>query len=385
MSRSSDKLNVALITQPLGEGGVPILKNYLELIAPVVGQIYSITDDFPSPSKENIHVLRIAAPDASNKPLPLRILRLLWIQVKICSHLLKVSPKVTVVIFHIGSDLYLLPMVVAKLLGKKMVRFVVGRHSHFARVEYGRLGIILLPIFRIIEKLSFGLADQINVLSRTGIEAMGLGKYRNKVAISGAQYINTDVFQITKPPEERRNLVGHIGGLGPRKGALNFARAIPLVLKERDNIEFLIAGGSSPSERDRIKQELEGNNLGGKVELGGWVPDEEFPVRLNELKLFILASYEEGLPAAVQQAMACGAVPLVTPVGGIPDLVKDGETGFILKDNSPQTIATTIIRALEHPELAEIARNARRLIEQEYSYERSVARCRDALSQLVKS
>lgn len=65
-----------------------------------------------------------------------------------------------------------------------------------------------------------------------------------------------------------------------------------------------------------------------------------------------------GLLAITQQAMACGAVVLATPVGGVSDPLKSGETGFILEDNSPECIGRIITKALECPPLDEISKKA---------------------------
>ena len=118
-----------------------------------------------------------------------------------------------------------------------------------------------------------------------------------------------------------------------------------------------------------VKEETGDKALYDKVEVPGWIShDKDLTSYLNELKVLVLASYSEGLPAIVQEAMACGVVVLATPVGGIPDLVKDGETGFILEDDSPECIAGNIIRVSERPDLEEISHNARRLIEKEYTF-----------------
>jgi len=81
-------------------------------------------------------------------------------------------------------------------------------------------------------------------------------------------------------------------------------------------------------------------------------------------------------------AMACGTPVLATPVGGIPDVIKDEETGFILEDNSPECIAENVIRALNHPDLDRIVKNARKLIEERYTYEAAVERYRKILENI---
>ena len=83
------------------------------------------------------------------------------------------------------------------------------------------------------------------------------------------------------------------------------------------------------------------------------------------MKLLVMPSYYEGLPATVLEAMACGTPVLATGVGAIPDIVKEGETGFIIGDLSPERLADDIVRALGHPELPLISRNGAALIDRE--------------------
>ena len=381
--RLPDRPNVAIVTSPFSApAGPAILSNYIEQLKPITGQMYIVTEKSFDTGEEDVHIIGVAAPIAQREPLLIRAAKFLLTQLATSFSLLKVPRNVKVIIFQIGTALYLLPILSAKLLRKKIIVFAVGRPSHVSKVEYGHIGVIFSTIFRIIENTIFSLSDSICALSKGGIHLLDLNKYERKIAISGAQYINTDIYRINKKSENRRDLVGYTGRLDLQKGVLNFAKAIPLVLKERENTEFLIAGQGSIS--GEIEQVLGDNNLHHKVKLTGWIPQDEFPQLLSELKLFVLPSYEEGLPGTVQQAMACGAVVLATRVGGVPDLIKDNETGFLLEDNLPGTIAENIIRALNHPKLAEIVQNARKLIEQEYSYEIMVKKCKHLLDELTR-
>ena len=60
----------------------------------------------------------------------------------------------------------------------------------------------------------------------------------------------------------------------------------------------------------------------------------------------------------------------------VSDVIKDGVTGFILEDNSPESIARGIIRALNYPNLDGVAKNAHALVEKEFTYETMVDRYR---------
>lgn len=131
-----------------------------------------------------------------------------------------------------------------------------------------------------------------------------------------------------------------------------------------------------------VEEELKFTGYSDKVVVLGRIHPEKVPDILNELKLLVLPSVSEGLPGIARQAMACGALVLATSVGGIPDLIKDGETGFIMENNSPECIARNVIRALNHSNLELITSNARALIERNYTYEKAVERYRNILSTL---
>ena len=130
---------------------------------------------------------------------------------------------------------------------------------------------------------------------------------------------------------------------------------------------------------NEIKNELMNKGAYDRVELTG---HNELPDNLNELKLLVFPSYSEGLPNIVSESMACGTIVLATPVGGVPDLINDGETGFIIEDNTPECIAENVIKALNYPDLDRIVKNARKLIEDEYTYEAAVERYRNILGNI---
>jgi glycosyltransferase involved in cell wall biosynthesis len=379
----SPRPDIAIVITPVKDPAQEaIIQNYIEQVKPVAGRIFLLAGSAFEIPEKSVRLIRVAGGiPASDDSLPVRGLKFIVLQLDIARALFKVPRQARVVIFQIGTALYLLPMLLAKMMRKKIVVFAVGLPSNYAAAVYGRLGGCFARCFALIEKATFTLADRICVLSESGIGLLGLEKYRRKIALSGAQYIDTDVYRLRRPLETREDVVGYIARFEPRKGILNLIRAIPLVLRELENTRFFIAGhGRLEAE---IRQFLKTSNLEDRVTLTGWIPQNEFPGTLNGLKLYVLPSYEEGLPGTIQQAMACGAVVLATRVGGVPDLIKDGETGFILADNSPEAIAAGIVKALRYGGLGEIAGNARRLIEEEYSYDSTVQKCRRLLDELT--
>lgn len=360
-------------------GGGSTLKNFLEQLIPLSNGIYAITMDFPYKFPEEVHIIKIKATGKRDWVL-ISALRFLLVQLKICFHLCKISRDIDIVIFYVGASSFILPMLLCKLLRKKTMLCATGV---ILKRSVKELGLFAFYLLKALEGINFHLADRVAVESPTGIETMGLNRFRKKISIAGALYMDTDTFKSDKDACERENLVGYIGRLAEGKGIENFIWAMPLILKERDDLSFLIGGDGLLF--DKVKNELARYNLIEKVKVTGWIPHEVLPRCFNELKLLILPSYGEGLPGVVQEAMACGTVVLATGVGCVPDLIENGKTGFILKDNSPECIAKNIIRALEHPNLEEIAKNARKLIEDEYAYKPLVRKCRDSLSELMRS
>jgi glycosyltransferase involved in cell wall biosynthesis len=122
---------------------------------------------------------------------------------------------------------------------------------------------------------------------------------------------------------------------------------------------------------------------GGQVKVLKWLPRHELPLLLNKLRLLVLPSATEGLPNVVLEAMACATPVLATPVGAIPDIVKEGETGFLLKSNDPKHIAERIVELLNNPELLEkVSIKAYNYVRENFSFEKTLDAWRKILSKL---
>jgi glycosyltransferase involved in cell wall biosynthesis len=100
------------------------------------------------------------------------------------------------------------------------------------------------------------------------------------------------------------------------------------------------------------------------------------------MKLLVIPSYTEGLPTILLEAMACGTPVLATPVGNIPDIIDDGENGFIVPANSPSILAAAIVAALSNDTLGDISNHAAESVAAHYSFGASVARHREIIKSL---
>lgn len=384
-------LRICVISFPMPSALVvnTFVYNLVEILEPICEKVYVVTSNIPKDrtfsEKIKIQDLKTALHFRDTiHPMwwstLLQFLKVIIIQLKMCWILTKISKEIDIVIFYVGGANLFPPVLMAKILRKKVITSAIGLGSlSYSKTHNKRLfsmDAAISTILNILESANFSLSDRILVESANVIDFLGLDKYRQKLAVSGV-YIDTNLFQIKKELRERKTLVGYVGRLSLEKGVMNFVKAMPLILEKFNNVEFLIGGGGTL--QSKIRDEMRKNNLSQNVKQTGWIPDNEIVDYFNELKLFILPSYSEGLPHTVLKVMACGTPVLATPVGGIPDVIKDGETGFIMENNSPKCIAENVIMALKHPNLDEIAKNARKMIEKEYTYEVVVENYRNFL------
>lgn len=367
---------IAILTSPTipAASAVP-LENLITILQSLFSEIVVITSDkysIPFETEERVEIHGICYKD-TNKRVSI-ILNYLRSQYTIIQKLFKVKKKTNIILFFFGETL-IIPLVVSKFLGLKVLIILPGNlKSELARNK--RCG-MPLSIIGTFSRFSKSFCDEIILYSHTLIAAWGLEKHRDKILIAPRHFIDFDKFKIKKEIDKREYLVGYIGRLNEEKGILNFVEAIPEILKERSDLKFLICGDGWLC--DKIKKRLSEGDLNDKVELAGWIDHNSLPDYLNKLKLVVLPSYTEGLPNLILEAMACGTPVLATPVGAIPDIIMDGNTGFTMKNNSPACIAKSVVRALERPDIEIIVGNAKMLVEREFTYDVAVERYRGIL------
>lgn len=167
---------------------------------------------------------------------------------------------------------------------------------------------------------------------------------RRKVML-GDTYVDTAVFKQEKKLCQREEIVGYVGSIEERKGFRELCEAISIITAtNKYKIKFLVGGVEKLGSLVR-RISLKSNN----VEFIGFIPNEDLPQFYNNVKLLVLPSYSEGLPNVVLEAMACGTPVLATSVGAIPNVIRDGETGFILENNLPECIAKKCDKSFKSP------------------------------------
>ncbi len=147
-------------------------------------------------------------------------------------------------------------------------------------------------------------------------------------------------------------LVVLISRLNPKKGIEYFLEAARDVRVRFPNARFLIAGDSlfDGTYRPRLERLSEQLGVSDRVIFAG--ERNDVPAILQEADLCVLPSLTEGLPNSLLEAMSARLPVVATNVGGIPEIVREGETGFLVPCRDPQALSTAMIKLIESPGLA---------------------------------
>ena len=162
--------------------------------------------------------------------------------------------------------------------------------------------------------------------NQVAAKLIDLGIPESKINLIPAIYLNLDIF---KPIglEKKYDLI-FIGRLAKNKGINLFLEAV-----KRLNCKAVIVGDGPLKES--LKSKIKNLKLQNNVILYGWAKDSEEIARLlNQSRILVMPSYNEGGPRVILEAMACGVPVLATLVGIVADIIKDGQFGQLIDWNS---------------------------------------------------
>ncbi|MGH2636009.1 MAG: glycosyltransferase [Actinomycetota bacterium] len=152
-------------------------------------------------------------------------------------------------------------------------------------------------------------------------------------------------------------LVGTVANFKAHKAHDVLLRAAVRVRRDVPDVRFVLVG-TGPLE-DEVRREAHAIGVGDQVVFAGF--REDVPRVAAAFDVFALPSTYEGLSIALLEAMALGKPPVVTRVGGLPEVVDDGVSGLLVPSGDPEALATQIVRLLRDPKMrADMGEAARR-------------------------
>lgn len=179
---------------------------------------------------------------------------------------------------------------------------------------------------------------------------------------------------------EGRRVVGIVAKLSRVKGHRHFLEAAAFVSKAHADVAFLVVGDGP--ERERLEHAAADLGLSAKVHFVG--VRDDVPSILKSLEVFVLSSTSEGSPNVILEAMAAGAPVVATRVGGIPDLVVDGQSGLLVEPRDSASMARAVKRLLADGDAARaMGERGRELARERYDIDAVVGRMEDTFDSLL--
>ncbi len=178
---------------------------------------------------------------------------------------------------------------------------------------------------------------------------------------------------------ESEFLIGHLGGLSAEKGQDLALKALEFLADRLPNAK-LVLGGRITAE-DLAVSPLAAGVAAGQVLLAGY--QENLFEFFSGLDVYIMPSRSEGLGSSALLAMAHGLPVIATRVGGLPEIVEEGTTGWLIAPESPGALADAIAAAAANPMRLKVLGENARLRSKEFSAERMVEQTEALYRRLV--
>jgi glycosyltransferase involved in cell wall biosynthesis len=231
------------------------------------------------------------------------------------------------------------------------------------------------------------LFDRFLTVSRFSAAVLGVPAHRTRVVYGGA-----DEQRFAPDPGIRRDGVLFVGRLTPHKGIDRLIRALP------DGTRLTVAGtgghDARPPERDypELLRRLAGDR---DVVFPGAVSDAELPVLHRRAAVFVLPTVKDDcygrhfaiselLGLSVLEAMASGTPVVASRVDGLPEVVRDGETGFLVSPGDVDELRGRVAQLLGDRALAaRMGQRARETVLEQFTWEACAQRCLAAYEELL--
>jgi len=281
---------------------------------------------------------------------PLAIIRWLSYFIPCIVSLVRLIRRNKVDIVHVNGIMNIQVSLATKLSGAKLV-------WHLNDVRNPKLlKPILLPLL-------YFLPNRVATASEV-VHRNYFGEGKNSVNNSTILYppVDTTKFHPGYNVEGIRNelrlkgqdkIVGTVGNINPAKGYEYFFSAARFVKEAFPEVKFLVVGKRLETQEkywQRLHTLIVDLEIKDDIILAGYRAD--IPEVTNAMDIFVLASVLEAAPIVVLEAMACAKPVIATRVGGVPELVIDGETGILVPPKQPEAIAKAVLYLLNHPKEA---------------------------------
>ncbi len=263
-------------------------------------------------------------------------------------------------------------------LAARLAKVPVIVHSPHGHIFYGYYGRLKTGVFIFLERMAARFCDRITNLTRLGME----DHIRLRIAPREKFMVippGIDIDRYAHPKRNRRIVrqelniepdsivVGWVGRLDRVKNPLLFLEAADL-LKKVARLKFLVVGdGELMKEAEQFVQV---RGLVGVVTFTGFRSD--VPELLAAMDIYCLTSLNEGLGRSILEAQSAGVPVIASRVGGVPEIVIDGETGMLFPAGDAKTLAEKIKLLAEEPQIRTMLKKAALKTINEFSLQKTL-------------
>jgi len=302
----------------LGKGPLPLLRSLLEqLCSEPLGMLKAsrLAWSIGRHSERGLLVHAVYLAEAS--------LLYRWLKQKECSHLHA----------HFGTNSTTVAML-CHALGGPPFSFTVHGPEEFDKSS-------LIALGAKIERASFVAA--ISSYGKSQLYRLCEKAHWGKIHVV---HCGVDSGFLTRPPAPipQAPRLACVGRLCEQKGQLLLLDAASQLLEQGVPIEIVLVGDGEM--RDAIERGIAERGLHGRVTITGWADEQRVRRELENSRALVLPSFAEGLPVVIMEALALGRPVISTYVAGIPELVVDGESGWLVPAGNVDALAETMKRAV---------------------------------------
>lgn len=241
-----------------------------------------------------------------------------------------------------GYKSHFLCMIIKKLTGLPWIAFVHGWTAEDLKMK----------LYNKLDKLVLGAADRLVLVSNSlsnetkhsWIQASKVRVVHNAVDPAELSPCSKSDVRLKHKIDPGCPVAAVIGRFSPEKGHNVLVDALPAILDALPQLKLLLIGDGQ--ERSRLQQKIEQLGLGDSVIFTGF--QSELGPFYHSMDLLVLPSLSEGLPNVVLEAMLYSKPVIATRVGGVPEVVLEGETGFIVEPQSPEQLAGAVINIFQN-------------------------------------
>ena len=138
-----------------------------------------------------------------------------------------------------------------------------------------------------------------------------------------------------------------VGRLSEEKGQMLLLEAVARLAAKKIPIELVLVGDGP--QRGELERQIEKHRLGDRIHITGWISNKDVREQILRARALVLPSFSEGLPVVLMEAMALRRPVLTTYIAGIPELVRNGENGWLFPAGSLDDLTTALEACLSTP------------------------------------